>query len=105
MFAKLHKYIKQIVTYMPFDNQLVQAQEELNELNIAISKYRRKNNKYSYPVEESWEHILNNLKEEIADVSIMLEQLKMYLDCEDEIEEIMLHKSLRTINRLRGFYD
>ncbi len=53
------------------DNQLSQAQEELAELIVAINHYRRLGCKAN----GAWEHVCG----EIADVEIMIEQLKVIL--------------------------
>lgn len=105
MFKRIKILLLQIVKYLPFDSQLQQAQEELTELNLAISKYRRKSRKYSLPIQDSWESVLTNLKEEIADVMIMLFQLIIYFDCEEDIEEIVNSKLQRTISKLREYDD
>lgn len=44
----------------------------------------------------------HNIAEEIADVEIMLEQLKIINDCEDEVEIIRLIKVDRLRYRLKG---
>lgn len=105
MSNRFNQLINQIIHYAPRDGQLQQAQEELNELNLAISKYRRKSGEYSTEIDNSWMEIIGNLKEEIADVYIMLAQLVKYFDCEIEVEELMLQKLVRTIDRMRGFDD
>lgn len=58
------------------ENQLNIAQEELSELIQAISKIKR------YPNSKDAQL---NLIEEIADVSIMIEQLQMYFGITDEV--------------------
>lgn len=57
------------------ENQLDIAQEELSELIQAISKVKR------YPNSKNAQL---NLIEEIADVSIMIEQLQMYFDISNQ---------------------
>lgn len=58
------------------ENQLDIAQEELSELIQAISKIKR------YPNSKDAQL---NLIEEIADVSIMIEQLQMYFGISNEV--------------------
>lgn len=66
-------YKKAIDTYGPF-NQAVIAMEEMSELVKELSKnYRGKQNKEA-------------IAEEVADVSIMLEQLSMIYNIKEEIE-------------------
>ena len=44
----------------------------------------------------------HNLAEEIADVEIMLEQLKIINGCTDEVEQVKKYKIERLLHRLRG---
>lgn len=71
------------------DAQIIVAIEELSELQKELCKSLRSN--YNY----------GNIVEEIADVEIMLEQMKIYFEInEDEIEEMKEIKIKRTIQRL-----
>ena len=71
------------------DAQVVVAIEELSELQKELCKVLRH------------KHNRNNLIEEMADVEIMLEQMKMYFFIyEEEIEAIKKQKIERTKNRL-----
>jgi NTP pyrophosphatase (non-canonical NTP hydrolase) len=45
---------------------------------------------------------VHNIPEEIADVEIMLEQLKIINDCADSVERIKRYKIKRLIDRMRG---
>lgn len=73
--------------------QSAMAMEECGELIRAINKYHRKDSNENR----------KNLIEEIADVRIMIEQLKiMYSISEDEIEDAYLGKVFRLIQRLEG---
>jgi NTP pyrophosphatase (non-canonical NTP hydrolase) len=56
------------------DSQMLMAIEEMSELTKAICKYKR----YGDNVDD--------IAEEIADVTIMLEQLKMMFDVYPEVE-------------------
>ena len=70
-------------------NQLNQLQEELGELIVAVNKYRRNAEN------------LTNLVEEIADVEIMLQQIKCLLNLNPEyIEKITANKLLRQEKRI-----
>ena len=66
------------------------AIEELSELQKAIIKYRRE------PSDKTKESVV----EEIADVQVMLEQLKMIFSCRTKIDEIMDAKIDRQIKRI-----
>lgn len=98
--------IKEIARYYGYESQSRQCIEEMAELTQAINKYWRKDlqrGKYPYnpwdgympnDSEEYW-----NLLEEIADVQIMLEQMKFFLDplnieCIDGIIESKLDRQL-----------
>lgn len=70
-------------------NQLNQLQEELGELIVAVNKYRRSADN------------ITNLVEEIADVEIMLQQIKYLLHLNPEyIEGITANKLLRQKKRI-----
>ncbi len=70
------------------EKQLDQAQEELAELIVAISKYKRNENKFT----------ISNVIEEIADVNIMIKQVMMLLDIKEfEVKNEELYK----LNRLK----
>ena len=70
------------------EKQLDQAQEELAELIVAISKYKRNENKFT----------ISNVIEEIADVRIMLKQVMMLLDIEEfEVK----NEEISKLNRLK----
>ena len=85
-------YKKAIETYGEREQSAV-AMEECGELIRAINKYHRKDSNENR----------KNLIEEIADVQIMIEQLKiMYSISEDEIEDAYLGKVFRLIQRLEG---
>ena len=72
-------------------NQMLIAIEEMAELQKAIVKHIR---------QESEENI-NSVIEEIADVQVMLEQLKMIFSCRSKIDEIMDEKIDRQIKRIK----
>ena len=66
------------------------AIEELSELQKAILKHRR------YATEETKKAVI----EEIADVQVMIEQLKIMFSCKSKIDEIMDMKINRQIERV-----
>lgn len=71
-------------------NQKLIAIEEMAELQKAIVKDIRQNSK------ENTDAVI----EEIADVQVMLEQLKMIFSCKSKIDEIMDAKIDRQIKRI-----
>lgn len=82
-------YKKVIDTYGPF-NQAVIAMEEMSEIIKELSEnYRGKKNKES-------------IAEEVADVTIMLEQLSIIYEIKDEVEREMKRKLDRLDKALEG---
>lgn len=74
--------------YEPQSNMLV---EEMAELTQAISKYRRNNSKNNF----------DNIIEEIADVEVMLHQIKHLLGINPKyVEQIKIEKVNRTKERI-----
>lgn len=70
--------------YEPQSNMLI---EEMAELTQAISKYRRDNSKKNF----------DNIIEEIADVEVMLHQIKHLLGINPKyVEQIKIEKVNRT---------
>lgn len=71
------------------------AIEEMAELQKAILKHRR------YTGDETRAEIID----EIADVEIMLEQLKIIYSCKKEVESRIDYKIERQIKRILDKYD
>lgn len=81
-----------LADYYGINNQLVQLMEESSELIMAASKYIR---------EPSIEH-KENITEEIADVVVMIEQIKHLLNIYDsDIEDYAKDKVSRQFTRIR----
>ena len=71
------------------DKQIIIAIEELSELQKELCKALRYNSNY------------DNIVEEIADVEIMLEQMKLYFNIlNKDLERMKEHKIERTKERL-----
>ena len=89
--------IHRIANYYGADSQLDQTIEELAELTVAIRKFKRnRGNNITDKVS-----LLYNLAGEIADVEIMLEQLKILLPfVEEDVEKIKVEKLDRQIKRI-----
>lgn len=80
---------------------LLQMQEEAAELIQAISKYHRASG-HGAPVELTEEDARRQILEELADVIVMTEQLRFYLDFrkdEPDLWEICKRKIRRTTER------
>lgn len=99
--------IKQIATAYGYDAQSRQCIEEMAELTQAINKLWRKEIKCKYTKGDKieWDKestAYNNVVEEIADVEIMLEQMKVMLCCADGVKAVKEEKLERQIKRLQG---
>lgn len=94
---------KKIGKYYGYEAQSNQLVEECAELIQAVNKYRRASTSLGIPVAEEKKAIaFDNLKEEICDVEIMLEQIKYLLDIDDEeMAAVKLYKVNRTLDRIR----
>ena len=73
-------------------NQLAKAAEECSELTKELCKQITKPNFKN----------IGCLIDEIADVEIMLNQLKIMFDCEIDVEERIEYKINRQIERMRN---
>ena len=76
-------------------SQQDKAIEELSELQKAILKHR----------ESQCEEERKAVIDEIADVSVMLEQLKIIYSCRREVEERVDYKIDRQIKRIKKKYN
>lgn len=78
------------------DNQMRIAQEECAELIQALSKYHRYGKSKQYA-----DAALANVKEEMVDVQIMLDQLQMIFGFTDkELDEVRAMKTERLAGKL-----
>ena len=71
-------------------NQLTVAIEELSELQKEICKYFRHEGKHE------------DLIEEVADVSIMIEQIILMFDIDQDVKKVMEEKLQRLKRRIEG---
>ncbi len=99
--------IKQIAAVYGYDAQSRQCIEEMAELTQAINKLWRKELKCGYiSGDESRLNresaAYNNVVEEIADVEIMLEQMKELLNCAGDVKAVREEKLERQIKRVQG---
>ena len=93
--------IIEISEFYGFDTQSRQCIEEMAELTVALNKYHRITNDMNYVYEHT--KCIDSIKEEIADVYIMLEQMKYLLNIyEDDIETIINRKILRQLERINN---
>lgn len=85
-----------IIDTYGYEKQSRKAIEELGELTVAINKY----------IDSPLESNFNNLVEEIADVEIMLGQLKIIHDIDndliDRVKKEKINRELSRINKDKG---
>ena len=82
-----------IANHYGFTPQLGQLEEECEELSLACHKLKRH-------LQGSEKPDTSNLIEEIADVEIMTAQIKILLNCENQVEEVKESKLGRQLNRM-----
>ena len=95
--------IKKIADTYGFSKQSRQLSEECAELVVAINKYYRKCDKTAFSPKELLyiQNCISNIAEEIADVTIMIEQIKYLLQISDtDINEIIEQKLNRQLERI-----
>ena len=94
--------INYIADYCKLQGTCIQFAEEAGELLKVIGKLNRLDG-IGLPVASdiTKEKVLNDLKEEVTDVSIVIDEL-IHLIGESQIDEIRKYKIDRTINRLKG---
>lgn len=92
--------LTRIIAEYGFDNQVNQTIEECSELIKALLKFRRNRDDYA-----SLEYLKRDIIDEIADVSIMLDQLKIIFECDADVEKRVDFKINRQLERIktRGF--
>lgn len=102
--CKIAELNKENAKYYGYEAQSNQLIEECAELIQAVNKYRRVIGCIGQPVDEDKKAVaMDNLVEEIADVEIMLEQIKYLLQIpEEDIEAVKLYKVNRTRERIVG---
>lgn len=101
----MREAINLIANKYGYELQSRQCIEELSELIQAICKDKRKrtatsnNSEIIKPISkfsETGSHVI----EEIADCEIMFEQLKLLMDCSDEVEKVKISKINRQLERI-----
>jgi NTP pyrophosphatase (non-canonical NTP hydrolase) len=94
--------IKKIADTYGYDVQSRQLIEEMAELMVAVNKYHRALELYDIEYESAFVDIRkNDIAEEIADVTIMLEQIKYLLSLNiDDIDLFIEHKLNRQLERI-----
>lgn len=96
---QIDKYTRKQAEQFGIENRLLQCTEECGELIQALSKYQRilQGDKTCQPDMCHAEYMITD---EIADVELLLEQIKYLLGNEMEVRERKLYKLDRTEQRL-----
>ncbi|MDY2736604.1 hypothetical protein [Intestinibacter sp.] len=94
---KLEKKTFDIANHYTFDDQVDVLIEEMSELTKALLKNRRAKKGYT---QATIKETIQNIKEEIADVEIMLQQVVYLSDSEDEVLNIIDEKTSRQLKRI-----
>lgn len=96
--------LKRIAHYYGYTEQASQLVEEMAELTQALNKFRRKRKEYmetkSNPAQGTIEDVTGTLIEELADVSICLEQVVYLLNAKKDVEDIREEKIKRQLERM-----
>ena len=92
--------IKKIADNYGLFSQMWQTAEECSELIQALNKYQRAA-RIVENVNMDERETIHNICEEIADVTIMLEQLRYLFDIDDDFKVMYEKKIQRTIDRMK----
>lgn len=99
----MKEVLKRIAKHYGYEAQSRQTIEEMGELTVAINKHWRgclACGKLSLDDSNLQSKEMDALIEEIADVEIMLEQMKALLICEEEVEMYKEQKVKRQLERI-----
>ena len=104
--------IRKIGRHYGYDAQSRQCIEKMAELTQAINKYWRTELQHGKNLCNPWDGYMPdnseeyyNLVEEIADVQIMLEQMKFFLAAGHDVKRIIDEKLDRQIERINNEHD
>lgn len=87
--------VKKIANHYGLESQLKKSHEELVELMYEINVF------YQKYIERDDDITTKPLADELADVTIMIEQLKYLLECDKEVEERIEFKLNRQLDRMK----
>lgn len=93
---------RQAVDTFGADHQMVKAMEELSELSVAIAKYMECTGDVDARARD---FLRENVSEEMADVEIMLAQLKIMLENSGEVAAWRLRKRKRLERTIDGIME
>ena len=95
--ATMKEKIIEIAEHYGYDSQSRQLVEEMAELMVALNKAWRGREHFSASEKRK---VRKQIVEEIADVEIMLEQIKHIIDCDGEVFLTKMRKVDRQIERM-----
>lgn len=110
----MNEKLRKIINHYGLDKQLKYFQSEVFELNEAIIKRRNTGVIESITIEitnvvapllniKNVDYSKEHIKEEIADVMVMLKQFQLYYDIStDDVKKIMKSKVERQLERIRA---
>lgn len=90
-----YEIYKQAIFTFGVNTQLDVLIEEMSELTQALLKLRRGKRHDPFMEQIGTQHIKANVIEEIADVSICLDQAIIIFACENEVEKVRRKKIMR----------
>ena len=99
--ATMKEKLQKIADFYGYEAQSRQLVEEMAELTVALNKAWR-NKEHLYFSKDDMSEARRNIIEEIADVEIMLEQIKFILDCEGDVFLEKIKKVDRQIERMNN---
>lgn len=102
----MKEVLTRIAKHYGYEAQSRQMVEEMAELTVAINKFWRKQLRCGmrkFPNEPTNTKEEDAIIEEIADVEIMLEQMKILLECEEEVEIYKESKVKRQLERIKRY--
>lgn len=88
-----HEDLKKIISHYGDEPQIIKSVEELNELSLALLKYLQGKGP---SVSCGASNILDNIHEEMADVEVMLGQLRIIFDNYGKVSKNIQKKIERT---------
>lgn len=91
MSIKYHKQAEK----MGLSNRITLCVEEMSELTKALCKWKRYNSN-DPTLRDNIYNIGSNIVEELADVELLLEQIKYLLGAKNQVEQIKEEKFIRT---------
>lgn len=96
MQGKYRLALEEIADHYGFINQREQLYEEMGELIVSLNKLRRSTEDRNNIADCPYINVVyENVVTELADVEIMIEQIKYLLDCEGDVDS----EKIRKINR------